>query len=183
MWILRFKRITFIYAFECISKFSMVGKQYCFYLTSKWFFMYHSVFPARYLWIKSNKRHINEELEHFMYSDYISINTGWNDKIVILKKQPYSFILKLLLKKSIQVTRLCSRADIYSMQPPSASITASIRIRNWEHTFFTSAGGSSANTQRSGWLWCCGRSCWWCSRHMTEQSSPAGSGQEHDGLD
>ena len=27
----------------------------------------------------------------------------------------------------------------------------------------------------SGWLWCCGRSCWWCSRRMTKRSSPAGS--------
>ena len=27
----------------------------------------------------------------------------------------------------------------------------------------------------SGWLWCCGRSCWWCSRCMTKRSSPAGS--------
>ena len=26
----------------------------------------------------------------------------------------------------------------------------------------------------SGWLWCCGR---WCSRHMTKQSSPTGSGR------
>ena len=31
--------------------------------------------------------------------------------------------------------------------------------------------------RRSGWLWCCGRSCWWCSRRMTKWSSPAGSGQ------
>ena len=31
------------------------------------------------------------------------------------------------------------------MQPPSASITASIRIGNWEHDFSTSAGGSSAD--------------------------------------
>ena len=30
--------------------------------------------------------------------------------------------------------------------------------------------------QQSGWLWCCGRSCWWCSRRMTIQCSPAGSG-------
>ena len=29
---------------------------------------------------------------------------------------------------------------------------------------------------RSGWLWYCGRSCWWCSWHMTKRSSPAGSG-------
>ena len=40
---------------------------------------------------------------------------GWNGKIVVLKKQHYSFILKLLLRKSIQVTWLCSRAEIYSM--------------------------------------------------------------------
>ena len=30
---------------------------------------------------------------------------------------------------------------------------------------------------RSGWLWCCGRSCWWCSRRMTKRSSPASSGR------
>ena len=29
----------------------------------------------------------------------------------------------------------------------------------------------------SGWLWCCGRSCWWCSRRMTKRSSQAGSGR------
>ena len=51
------------------------------------------------------------------------------------------------MKKSIQVTWLCSWADIYSVYPPSASITASIRIPNWEHAFFTSTDGSSANTQ------------------------------------
>ena len=31
--------------------------------------------------------------------------------------------------------------------------------------------------QRSGWIWCCGRSCWWCPRRMTKRSSPAGSGR------
>ena len=31
--------------------------------------------------------------------------------------------------------------------------------------------------RRSGWLWCCERSCWWCSRHMTKRSSPVGSGR------
>ena len=29
--------------------------------------------------------------------------------------------------------------------------------------------------RRSGWIWCCGRSCWLCSRPMTKRSSPAGS--------
>ena len=35
--------------------------------------------------------------------------------------------------------------------------------------------------RRSGWLWCCGRSYWWCSRRMTKRSSPAGSGQGRRG--
>ena len=35
--------------------------------------------------------------------------------------------------------------------------------------------------RRSGWLWCCGRSCWWCYRLMTKRSSPAGSGRERRG--
>ena len=34
------------------------------------------------------------------------------------------------------------------MQPPSDSITASIRIRNLEHAFSTRTGGSSANTRQ-----------------------------------
>ena len=33
----------------------------------------------------------------------------------------------------------------------------------------------------SGWLWCCGRSCWWCSRRMTKRSIPAGSGRRRRG--
>ena len=32
-----------------------------------------------------------------------------------------------------------------------------------------------------GWLWCCGRSCWWCSWHMTKWSSPVGSGRGKSG--
>ena len=52
------------------------------------------------------------------------------------------------MKKSIQETRLCGRADIYLLKPPSASVTASIRIRNWEHAFSTRADGSSVNTRR-----------------------------------
>ena len=35
--------------------------------------------------------------------------------------------------------------------------------------------------RRSGWLWCCGRSCWWCSRRMTKWSSPVGSGRGRRG--
>ena len=35
--------------------------------------------------------------------------------------------------------------------------------------------------RRSGWLWCCGRSCFWCSRHMTKRSSPGGSSRVRRG--
>ena len=35
---------------------------------------------------------------------YICINTGWNDRIVVLKKTTLQLYLKLLLKKSSQVT-------------------------------------------------------------------------------
>ena len=35
--------------------------------------------------------------------------------------------------------------------------------------------------RRSGWFWCRGRSCRWCSRRMTKQSSPAGSGRGRRG--
>ena len=33
--------------------------------------------------------------------------------------------------------------------------------------------------RRPGWLWCCGRSCWWWC--MTKRSSPAGSGRGRRG--
>ena len=45
----------------------------------------------------------------------VCLHTEWNDKIVVLKKTTLQLLLKHLLKKSIQVTWLCSRADIYSM--------------------------------------------------------------------
>ena len=35
--------------------------------------------------------------------------------------------------------------------------------------------------RRSGWLWCCGRSCWWCSRRMTKRSSSTDSGHVRRG--
>ena len=35
--------------------------------------------------------------------------------------------------------------------------------------------------RRSGWLWCKGRSCWWCSRRKTKRSSPASSGRGRRG--
>ena len=33
----------------------------------------------------------------------------------------------------------------------------------------------------SGWLCCCGRSCWWCSWRMSKRNSPAGSGRGRRG--
>ena len=44
-------------------------------------------------------------------------------------------------------------------------------------TFTTGARRILGGWRRSGWLWCCGGSCWWCSRCMTKRSSPAGSGR------
>ena len=45
-----------------------------------------------------------------------AVNTGWNDKIVVLKKTTLQLYFKTFIeKKSIQLTLLCSRADIYSM--------------------------------------------------------------------
>ena len=35
--------------------------------------------------------------------------------------------------------------------------------------------------RRSVWLWCCGRSCWWCSRRMIKLSSLAGSSRGRRG--
>ena len=35
--------------------------------------------------------------------------------------------------------------------------------------------------RRSGWLWCCKRLCWWCSRRMTKRNSPVDSGREWRG--
>ena len=84
------------------------------------------------------------------------------------------------MKKSIQITWLCSRADIYSMKPPSDSITASIRIRNWEHAFSTSAGWSSANTR---WMAVIRLALVLCEVMLvmfstqTKRSIPAGSGR------
>ena len=46
---------------------------------------------------------------------FIFVLQGGTIKLSSSRKQHYSFILKLLLKKSIQVSWLCSRADIYSM--------------------------------------------------------------------
>ena len=45
----------------------------------------------------------------------VPILQGETIKLSSLRKQYYSFILKVLLEKSIQLTWLCSRADIYSM--------------------------------------------------------------------
>ena len=72
------------------------------------------------------------------------------------------------MKISIQVTWLCSRADIYSMY---GSETGSMPFPQVP----AGARWILADTRWSGWLWCCRRSCWWCSRRMAKRSSPAAS--------
>ena len=70
------------------------------------------------------------------------------------------------------------------MKLPSTSIAASIQIWNWEDAFSRVPSGARrilGGWQRSGWLWCCGGSCWWCSQHMTKWISPAGSGRGGEG--
>ena len=52
-------------------------------------------------------------LNHLMVRVHCNYSQG--GKFSSLRKQHYSFILKLLLKKSNQVTWWCSRTDIYSM--------------------------------------------------------------------
>ena len=84
------------------------------------------------------------------------------------------------MKKSIQVTWLwleltsiqCSHLQPQS-PPRYGSGTGSMPFPQAPAGVWWILGG----WQRSGWLWCCGRSCWWCSRRMTKRSSPAGSGQ------
>ena len=96
--------------------------------------------------------------------------TGWNNKIQLLK---------LLLKKSIQVTWLCSKLTSIQcsrLQPQSPpryrSRTASMPFPQAPAEAQRILGG----WRQSGWFWCFGRSCWWCSRRMTKRSSPEGSG-------
>ena len=55
-------------------------------------------------------------LAFLIIGSHIVLNcTGWNDKIVILKKTTLQLYFKTFIKKSIQATWLCSRADIYLM--------------------------------------------------------------------
>ena len=87
------------------------------------------------------------------------------------------------MKKSIQLTYVveltsiqCSHLQLQS-PPRYGSGTGSI-------PFSQAPGGARrilGGWQRSGWLWCCGRSCWWCSRRITKRSSPAGPGREGRG--
>ena len=47
---------------------------------------------------------------------YVCVYTGWNNKIVVLKKTTLQLYLKTFIEKSIQLTWLCSRADIYRVE-------------------------------------------------------------------
>ena len=121
---------------------------------------------------------------HSKYYLKLKFIQGGTIKLSSWRKQHYSFILKLLLKKWIQVTWLCSRltsiqcSRLQPQSPPRyGSGTGSIPFpqapagARWIH------GG----WRRSGWLWCCGRLCCWCSRRMIKRSNPAGSGQGRRG--
>ena len=55
------------------------------------------------------------EMKNKIQKEYLRRTTGWNDKIVVLKKTTLQLYFKTFIEKSIQVTWLCSRADIYSM--------------------------------------------------------------------
>ena len=98
-------------------------------------------------------------------------NTGWNDKIDVLKKTTLQidYVVELTF---IQCSRLQSQSPprygsgTGSMPFPQAPAGARRILGGW---------------RRSGWLWCCGRSCWWCSRRMTKRSSPAGPAQGRRG--
>ena len=68
------------------------------------------------------------------------------------------------------VTWLCSRAQ---SPPRYGSGTGSMPFQQAPAGARRILGG----WRLSGWVWCCGRSCWWCSRSMTKRSSPAGSGR------
>ena len=51
----------------------------------------------------------------FISSSIFIYITGWNDKIVVLKKTTLQLYFKTFIEKSIQLTWLCSKANIYSM--------------------------------------------------------------------
>ena len=96
------------------------------------------------------------------------------------RKQHYSFIQKLLLKKSIQVIDYV--VELTSIQcsclepqlpPRYGSGTRSMPFPRALAVNRRILGG----WQRSGWIWCCGRSCRLYSRRMTKRSCPAGSGR------
>ena len=43
-------------------------------------------------------------------------NTGWNAKIVVLKKKTLQLYFKTFIEKIIQLTWLFSRADVYRVE-------------------------------------------------------------------
>ena len=109
-------------------------------------------------------------------------NTRWNDKTVVRKKTTLQLYFKTFIEKInsgnvVELTSIqCSRLQPQS-PPRYGSGTGSLPFPQAPAGARRILGG----WRWSGLLWCCGRSCWWCSRRMTKQSSPAGSGRERRG--
>ena len=89
---------------------------YCFVKVSILFVVFLGQGMKEYFLFKLTMPSYELSQFHLSLYIYIYIYTGWNDKIVFLKKTTLQLYFKTFIeKKSIQVTWLCSRADIYSM--------------------------------------------------------------------
>ena len=83
---------------------------------------------VRHQWLQTKEDKVMHEIIEFTYGFGYAINlslcinllvyiyTGWNDKIVVLKKTTLQLYFKTFIEKSIQVTWLCSKADIYRVE-------------------------------------------------------------------
>ena len=102
----------------------------------------------------------------------------WNDEIVVLKKTTLQLYFKTFIEKTNSyyivepISIQCSRLHPHHRLDTDPELGACLF-----HKCRRELGG----WRRPSWLWCCGRSCWWCSRRMTKRSSPAGSGRRRRG--
>ena len=103
--------------------------------------------------------------------------TGWNDKIVILKKTTLQLYFKTFIEKINSGNLIMFRADICSMLAAFSLNHCLDTDPELRACLFHKCRWELGRWRRSGWLLCCGRSCWWCSQHMTKRGSPADSGR------
>ena len=109
----------------------------------------------------------------------VFLYTGWNDKIVVLKKTTLLLYFKTFIEKN-QFSQFDYVVELTSIQCSCLQSQSPPRSGTGIMPFLQApveAWWILGRWHQSGWLWCCERSCWWCSRCMTKQSSPAGSGQ------